>query len=275
MFISIIMTTYNAAQYLHPALLSIGNQSHHDYEIIIVDDGSTDDTKSIIEEFKLEHPDINLKAHFGAHTGRALALNLAVMMAQSEWIAILDADDLWHPEKLELQVSVIKKYHYDFVATDSIPFHKASSLRNHININYQISDIDIKEISFSKLLFSNFICHSSVLARKELLHYNPSRKKQIDYEAWLRLASQHKKLFLLTKPLVYHRIHPNQSFESNHTRSYILSSIKLQLFYCYKQKQFILSILLIIKLMYYIFLPRKTRLRLRHLLLTSKILNAS
>ena len=100
-FISIIMPTYNRAGYIEEALDSIKKQTFTDYEIIVVDDGSTDNTKEILENYS------GIRYLLLEHGGIATARNAAVKAARGKWIAFLDSDDLWKEDKLQKQVDYL------------------------------------------------------------------------------------------------------------------------------------------------------------------------
>src|SRR2546427_182909 len=129
--ISIIITTYNAESYVLDTLQSIANQSFQQFEIIIVDDGSVDNTLAVIKSFTEFNPALKIHMHKLEHIGRAAALNYAIKQAQYDWVAIIDADDLWSKNKLAQQVLALKNYNIDFLATKSKIFFDV----NQIDIN--------------------------------------------------------------------------------------------------------------------------------------------
>lgn len=102
--ISIIMATYNRANYIKEALDSIMKQTFKDYEIIVADDGSTDNTKDILEKYE------GIRYLLLEHSGIAMTRNAAVSAARGKWIAFLDSDDLWKEEKLQKQVDYIQAH---------------------------------------------------------------------------------------------------------------------------------------------------------------------
>lgn len=101
--VSVVIPAYNAAGTLDRALDSVAAQSLRDIEIIVVDDGSTDDTPVILRRHAVADPRIRILTQ--ANGGVARARNAAIAVARSGWIATIDADDLWHPRKLELQTA--------------------------------------------------------------------------------------------------------------------------------------------------------------------------
>lgn len=99
--ISVIVVTYNRAHYIQEALDSIRRQTFKDYEIIVVDDGSTDNTKEVLESYK------DIRYIYQEHGGISKARNTAVKAAKGKWIATLDSDDLWKEDKLQKQVDYL------------------------------------------------------------------------------------------------------------------------------------------------------------------------
>ncbi|SOB91247.1 glycosyltransferase involved in cell wall bisynthesis [Ureibacillus xyleni] len=109
--ISTIITNYNYEKYIADAIQSVLNQTYNNYEIIIVDDGSTDHSLDIIYEYKQNYPDV-IKVIEQENSGQAVAFNNAFKLARGEIIAFLDADDYWYSNKLEK----IAKYHQTYPA---------------------------------------------------------------------------------------------------------------------------------------------------------------
>lgn len=100
--VTVIMPAYNAERYLRNSLASIRDQTYQALEIIVIDDGSTDQTRRIAQEFA--EMDSRVRILHQENSGVAAARNLGIRHAQGEWIAPLDADDIWHPNKIERQV---------------------------------------------------------------------------------------------------------------------------------------------------------------------------
>jgi glycosyltransferase involved in cell wall biosynthesis len=102
--ISVIVVTYNRAHFLKDALDSIQRQTFRDYEIILVDDGSTDNTKEIVKKYE------GIRYIYQAHGGISKARNTAIKAAKGKWIATLDSDDLWKEGKLQKQVDYLRAH---------------------------------------------------------------------------------------------------------------------------------------------------------------------
>ena len=117
MYISVLITTFNAEKFILEALDSIKNQTYQCYEVVIVDDGSSDNTVNVVRKYIKENNLTNFNVYPIEHIGRAKALVYAVNKAQYNWVAILDADDLWNKYKLEIQVEYMLQYKLQFLAT--------------------------------------------------------------------------------------------------------------------------------------------------------------
>lgn len=113
--VSVIMPSYNTGSFIAESIQSVINQTYPKWELIIVDDCSTDDSVEIIKGFH----DSRIKLfHNGQNSGAAISRNYALREAQGKWIAFLDSDDIWVPEKLEKQLKFMAGHSYAFTFTD-------------------------------------------------------------------------------------------------------------------------------------------------------------
>lgn len=113
--VSIIMPAYNCEAYIAASIRSVLAQTYTNWELLIVDDCSTDDTVSIVQSFH----DNRIKLFFNErNSGAAVSRNRALREAWGRWVAFLDSDDLWHPEKLERQISFMEENSYAFSYTN-------------------------------------------------------------------------------------------------------------------------------------------------------------
>ena len=109
--VSIITPTFNCEKFIAETILSVQAQTYQDWELLIVDDCSTDKTVEIISSF--QEKDSRIKYFYNTtNKGSAISRNIALQNAKGKWIAFLDSDDLWHPEKLEKQIEFMKKNNY-------------------------------------------------------------------------------------------------------------------------------------------------------------------
>ena len=114
--VSIIMPSYNTAKYISESIKSVQAQTHTNWELIIVDDCSTDNTDEIISEFLSDSRIRYIKNE--QNSGAAVSRNRALREAKGKWIAFLDSDDLWLPDKLEKQIRFMQENGYKFTYTD-------------------------------------------------------------------------------------------------------------------------------------------------------------
>lgn len=113
--VSIIMPSWNTASFITKSIQSVLNQTYTNWELLIVDDCSTDNTDEVVASF---HDERIIYLHNERNTGAALTRNKAMREAQGEWIAFLDSDDLWMPDKLEHQIKFMKDNGYVFSYTE-------------------------------------------------------------------------------------------------------------------------------------------------------------
>lgn len=127
--ISVIIPTYNRAKYITEAIESVLVQTYTDYEIIVVDDGSSDDTEIIIENYKSKHKNIVYIRQ--TNSGPAVARNNGMRSARGEWIAFLDSDDIWDPIKLEYQMKCLKESNSLVCFSNHSTFENPSDIIKH------------------------------------------------------------------------------------------------------------------------------------------------
>lgn len=123
--VSIIMPSYNTARYIAESIKSVQDQTYTDWELLIVDDCSTDNTDDIVKDFLTDTRIRYIKNE--KNSGAALSRNRALREAKGRWIAFLDSDDLWHPEKLEKQIAFMDKNDYHFSYTNYVEIDEASA----------------------------------------------------------------------------------------------------------------------------------------------------
>ncbi|MDZ7847551.1 MAG: glycosyltransferase family A protein [Owenweeksia sp.] len=179
---SIVIPVYNAAATLPETLASVAGQSFHGYEVILVDDGSDDDSAEIIKKWLAKHPD-NTRVISQANAGLGAARNHGIAEAKNPWIAFLDADDLWHKKKLEILQKKIHKQpadvHYHAVRSFGL---KRTRLRRIFQLN-SLKDILIK---------GNPLIPSATVVKRTVLQQYPFSENQQhhgaeDLHLWLRL----------------------------------------------------------------------------------------
>lgn len=186
--ISVIVPTFNRAHTLIRALDSVAEQTYPAFELIVVDDGSNDLTKEIVEQWRQS-------GAFGGHLqylktdnrGVSSARNHGAQAANGEWLAFLDSDDEWLPRKLELQAPLMDKY--------AIVHGEEIWIRNGVRVNagnkYRKSGGRI----FNRCVDVCCISPSSVAIHKDLFHKLDGFRRDFpvceDYELWLRISARH------------------------------------------------------------------------------------
>ncbi len=154
--VSIVMPVFNDSKYLKSAIKSILNQTYKDFEFIIINDGSEDDSEKKIDDFK----DSRIVYKKTKRHGIADALNYGIEIASSDFIARMDADDLAISDRIEHQVNcVIKNHEYDVVSCRYAVF-------NNKQIFYIIETPEFNEDIKKGLMLHNVICHPGVIFKK-------------------------------------------------------------------------------------------------------------
>ena len=200
--ISVIIPTYNKSQYLKEAIESVLNQTYKNIEIIIVDDGSTDNTEKIARSFQ----GTRIIYFFQKNKGPAGARDSGIKKAQGEYVAFLDSDDLWLPEKLERQIEFMERNsEIGLLGTGCYEVDSGGKMigkKNFPTENNILQKILIK--------YNPFI-QSSVTIKKEILDkvegYDENFSESEDYDLWLRIA-KYCQIANLPEPLVMKRYYP-------------------------------------------------------------------
>ena len=195
MKISVIIPTFNRLDLLKRAIESVLNQSIKPYDIIVVDDGSIDDTSEMIQQ---KYKSINLIQQ--KNSGVSAARNNGIKNAQGDWIALLDSDDEWGENKLEEQVNnLTDNPKYEFCHTNEI------WIRNGIRVNQKKRHKKYGGFIFDKCLDICRISPSSVLFNKNILNHVGWFDEKLpvceDYDLWLRITADYEILFI-DKPLI-------------------------------------------------------------------------
>jgi glycosyltransferase involved in cell wall biosynthesis len=215
--VSVIVSTYNYAKYLEDCIYSILNQTYQDFELIIINDGSTDNTDDIVSRHLSNEKIIYIKQN---NTGQAIATNNGILKASGKLIAFLDADDLWEPTKLEKQVKLFSRdsigvvySRVKFMDSNGLPLDKKLTGKYFLPRSGHITNF---------LLFENFIPYSSAVVRRECFDdfemFNPEYKNGLDWDLWLRISTKYEFAYVDEHLLTYRVGHPGQ-LTSNIERS--------------------------------------------------------
>ncbi|HVS54025.1 MAG TPA: glycosyltransferase [Opitutaceae bacterium] len=256
--VSILTTVRNGEAFIRDALLSAMRQDFAAVEHIVVNDGSEDSTASVVDVVSQAHPAAGIRLMETKRRGRGAALQFGVAQCRGDWIGILDADDIWHPKKLRRQMDVIgHNANIDMIGTETALFGPSVVDTGEPGMG------GVRRITVKELLKHNPVAHSSVLIRRQLCRYDMRRKSQLDYELWLRLATEGRAICLLQEKLTYHRIHAGQHFERLQGKSYVWRSVALQGKYGWKHGSPVAFVYIMARLIYHMILPRALRMRWR------------
>lgn len=206
--VSVIIPTYNRAAFIEKTVQSVLDQTYKDFEIIVVDDGSTDNTKDVLEQFGAK-----IKLLEQKNSERAVARNNGVKNSSGEYIAFLDSDDLWFPDKLKKQVEVLDN-------KQDVILVYGQCLRINSNTE-KIKNAKRQREGYSGFIFENLLMRNLVVSPTPLIRRDYFEEttgfttKYIpyeDWEYWLRFSLLGKFHFI-KDPLAYYRIHPEQSVQ--------------------------------------------------------------
>lgn len=191
--VSIVIPAYNSRQYIRASLESVLQQTYRDYEVIVVDDGSTDDTKAAVLAV-----DGRIRYLYQANQGPAAARNTGILAAKGELICFLDADDSWTPEKLRTQVDFMERNSgVGLVFSDEEEFDdegvQCPSLLSTSRFHSEIIGGSAIGGAFQKLLEENFIPTSTVMVRTACFRtsglFDVALKGPEDRDMWSRIAA--------------------------------------------------------------------------------------
>ena len=208
--ISIVIAAYNYGRFLAGTLDSVLAQTYRDWEAIIVDDGSTDNTQEVVEAYL---GDRRIRYYRTDHVGQSAAKNAGIQKTTAPLVCILDADDLWLPPKLELQRTLFR---------DDLELGVAYTRRLVMDEDGFLLQYDQPTLHrgqvLPKMFKDNFVCHSSVMIRRQVLEevgmFDESIPMAIDYDLWLRIAARYRFDYVDEPCVVYRTGHANLSRRS-------------------------------------------------------------
>lgn len=193
-FLSIIIPVYNKERFLQKTLQSVLDQTFNDFEIIIVDDGSTDASKLVINQFS----DARIHYFHQENSGAAAARNLGISKATSDYLAFLDADDYWYPNCLSQFYSMIQNFPAQKIFSSAVEVENA---RNVMPARYSIPKSNQPQIVnyFEASLHESAICTSCAVFNKSVFEniggFDTSLKNGEDTDLWIRIGLMYEVVF--------------------------------------------------------------------------------
>ena len=214
--VSVITPVYNGENTIGKTIESVINQTFDDFEMIIVDDISTDNTKKIVEDYAKK--DKRIKYYILPEKGGASAArNMAIAKAKGRYIAFLDGDDLWYPEKLEKQIKFMQDNDYGFTYTD---YEYIDENDNKLNIIRKCP----KKMTYHRMLLGDSVgCLTVIYDSQKAGKINiPTLKKRNDYALWCLVLKKVKKGFKLDEVLSLYRKGDNSNTLSSGSKFKLL-----------------------------------------------------
>ena len=205
--VSVVIPTYNRQDFVREAIASVLAQTCQDFELIVVDDGSADDTRAVVQEFSAIAPGI--RYIFQPNQGVSAARNTGVGLSRGAFVAFLDSDDLWQPHKLQSQLDFFSAQPAAYICqTEEIWLRHGVRVNPHKKHRKAGGDI------FARSLDLCLVSPSAVMLRRSLLSriggFDPQLPACEDYDLWLRIAAL-LPVHLIETPLVIKRGgHPDQ-----------------------------------------------------------------
>jgi glycosyltransferase involved in cell wall biosynthesis len=223
--ISVIIPTYNYGLYILDALKSVSEQSFSDWECIIVDDGSIDNTKELVAEYIVAHPDQHFRYVYIQNSGTSVAKNTGINLARGKYIQFLDADDLLSKDKLAVQAAIIESSDCALVFSGSVFFEDRADQQlvyhqypNGFLATATLQDLDLLEA----LIKNNVVTISSPLVHKGLIEqagkFQVTLRNNEDWLLWFRVALL-KPIFIFdgdARSFSKIRIHSNSAMKGQH-----------------------------------------------------------
>ncbi|HPP11038.1 MAG TPA: glycosyltransferase family 2 protein [Defluviitoga tunisiensis] len=206
--VSIIMPTYNCANYIEESIISVIKQTYTNWELIIIDDCSTDNTKEVVNDYLIRDSRIKY-IRLDVNSGAAIARNKGMEQAKGKYIAFLDSDDLWMKDKLEKQIKFMESNGYAFTCTTYAQIDEDGK-QNGVLIRAK------KKVDYNGVLLSCPIGNSSVIYDVDMLgkFEVPNIRKRNDDALWLQILKKEKYAYGLDEVLMEYRVRSN-SISSN------------------------------------------------------------
>ncbi|WP_336066715.1 glycosyltransferase family 2 protein [Mesoflavibacter sp. CH_XMU1404-2] len=207
--VSIITPMYNSEKFILKTINSVVNQTYSNWELLLIDDGSTDNTIQIVEGFKQKYTNIKLLQN-QTNLGASKSRNKGILEAKGDYIAFLDADDLWKPNKLDLQIQFMQTHNcyvsfssYEQIDESGKPLYKLVQA--------------LPKLTYNKYLKTNYIGNLTGMYNAKTLGKitSPDLRKRQDWLLWLAAIKKSGKPALgMQESLAYYRVRDN-SISSN------------------------------------------------------------
>jgi glycosyltransferase involved in cell wall biosynthesis len=222
--VTVIIPTYNRGTFIGEAVDSVLNQSFTDYEIVVVDDGSSDDTPRLLSKYGTA-----IRYFRQDNAGQSVARNLGISVANGRYVAFLDSDDVFYPEKLEKQIAFMEAHpDLGYSWTD---YSQGPSVLEGREGRARLDAVDGDDV-FTELCKRNIICTVTVVARKDVLAlagmFDPALRASEDFDLWLRLCRVCRGAYI-PEVLTHVRDHDDRSMGTLEYHRDRVTTMRLQL----------------------------------------------
>ncbi|MFN5372674.1 MAG: glycosyltransferase family 2 protein [Bacteroidia bacterium] len=211
--ISVVIPAFNCAAYLEESVNSVLSQSFQNFEIIIVNDGSTDSTLEVAHHLAQNDTRIKVLSHANGKQGKTR--NAGVAAASGYYIAFLDGDDIWLPNKLEMQLEALENQNVDLVFSDGyICLNNDLNSREHtFQITQKIFDGHDLELFYrqNQIPTSTVLCTKDAFAKAGGFDEEAEVQNCEDYLLWARMLDKGARFYGLDENLILYRVHPTSS----------------------------------------------------------------
>lgn len=217
--ISVCMPMYNASRYLRECIDSILAQTFTDFELLIVDDGSTDDSRDIVRSYDDQRIRLICNRHDYIES-----LNTLLREARGKYIARMDADDVMMPERLSIEWIFMENHRdVDVLGGQMYMFNNGSR-----KDSFRKTQVKEGYVSLTDMIEYCCVCHPTVMLRNTTINrltYNQEAKYAEDYEIWIDILSAGKNIYNLSEPLIYYRLHDAQTSNIHNNEQQQYSSV--------------------------------------------------
>jgi teichuronic acid biosynthesis glycosyltransferase TuaG len=228
--VSVIMPAYNAEKHVAESIRSVQDQTYPHWELIVVDDGSLDQTPVIVQQ--LAAADNRINYLFQENGGQASARNTGIRHSRGELVAFLDADDLWLPEKLRKQMRALEESHADVISSSGFVFGDEDIEVNEDALQIVPGRTEGGEMfkllyAYNRLTIQSAVVRRGMLERVNLLDESRAYQNCEDYDLWLSLAKAGAVFFCLDDRLIKYRRHRDAStFEDSRVLKPMIAVMK-------------------------------------------------
>jgi glycosyltransferase involved in cell wall biosynthesis len=208
--VTILLPIYNDEKYIKFTIQSLLDQSFSDYKCLIGFNGTIDNSREIVKSLIGDDRRFSIN-DFGDSKGKSLTLNKLLDIVDTEFICLIDGDDIWKSDKLEKQMIISKKFDIigtlaSYIDENNSPFFDLNLLRDGDSIKGELFRGNNQIVNSS--------CFLKTSCAKEIGGWDIKVEGLEDFDFWVRLAKKNKTFFNIQEYLVYHRVHQNSNFNA-------------------------------------------------------------